>query len=197
MKNKIIIIGCGGHARSVANIILMNDEKAELLFVDKNARDNEYIYGFKVDRSVDKNTASQFVAIGCNRQRMELSAEKPNMSVISRDAFLGIGSVIEAGSFIGQGVHLGPEVFIGKGTIINTHAVIEHETKIGSFCHIAPNTTVCGRVDIGDNVFIGAGTIIKESINICSDVVIGAGSVVIKDIVESGTYVGNPVRKIT
>jgi acetyltransferase-like isoleucine patch superfamily enzyme len=33
-------------------------------------------------------------------------------------------------------------------------------------------------------------------VSICDDVVIGAGSVVTKDITESGTYAGNPARRL-
>ena len=33
-------------------------------------------------------------------------------------------------------------------------------------------------------------------VNICDNVVVGAGSVVTKDITESGIYAGNPARKI-
>lgn len=35
-----------------------------------------------------------------------------------------------------------------------------------------------------------------NNINICSNCVIGAGAVVIKDITESGIYVGIPVKNI-
>lgn len=37
-------------------------------------------------------------------------------------------------------------------------------------------------------------TIMK--ITICNFVTIGAGAVVVKDITEPGTYVGNPIKKI-
>ena len=48
---------------------------------------------------------------------------------------------------------------------------------------------------IGNHVSIGTNATIMP-VNICDNVVIGAGSVVTKDITESGKYVGNPARKI-
>jgi acetyltransferase-like isoleucine patch superfamily enzyme len=48
---------------------------------------------------------------------------------------------------------------------------------------------------IGDNVCIGSNSTILP-VRICDDVVIGAGSVVTKNILESGKYAGNPVRKL-
>jgi acetyltransferase-like isoleucine patch superfamily enzyme len=52
-----------------------------------------------------------------------------------------------------------------------------------------------GTTQIGDRVSIGTNATLMP-VTICDDVVIGAGAVVTKDITESGTYVGNPARKI-
>jgi acetyltransferase-like isoleucine patch superfamily enzyme len=43
---------------------------------------------------------------------------------------------------------------------------------------------------------IGAGAVILDKLSICNNVIIGAGSVVIRDINDAGTYVGNPIRRI-
>ena len=53
-----------------------------------------------------------------------------------------------------------------------------------------------GRVSLGDRCFVSAGAVIIDKVTICDDVIIGAGTIVIKDITEKGTYVGNPARKI-
>tara|TARA_Y100001954_G_scaffold237488_2_gene301341 strand:- start:993 stop:1214 length:222 start_codon:yes stop_codon:yes gene_type:complete len=51
------------------------------------------------------------------------------------------------------------------------------------------------RTKISEKVYIGSNSTILP-VKICSNVVIGAGSVVTKDIIESGTYAGNPAIKI-
>tara|TARA_A100001015_G_scaffold310542_1_gene412154 strand:+ start:7185 stop:7412 length:228 start_codon:yes stop_codon:yes gene_type:complete len=48
---------------------------------------------------------------------------------------------------------------------------------------------------VGNNVSIGSNATILP-VTICDSVVIGAGSVVTRNIIESGVYVGNPARKI-
>ena len=48
MENKICIIGCGGHARSVADVILNNDPSVQLIFADGNAHNGETIFGYPV-----------------------------------------------------------------------------------------------------------------------------------------------------
>ena len=53
-----------------------------------------------------------------------------------------------------------------------------------------------GTIKVGSNSWLGVGSFYKNNITICEDVVIGAGAVVAKDIIEPGTYVGIPVRRI-
>ena len=153
MENKIYIIGCGGHARSVADIILGNVPSAQLIFVDENARDKETIFDFPVIKSLPQEAQNIFIAIGDNQKRREISSGRKLISVIAKTAYVAPTAVIEDGCFIASGVHVGPFVHIGKGTLINTNAVVEHEVQVGEFCHLAPNTTVCGRMTIGDRVF--------------------------------------------
>ena len=50
--------------------------------------------------------------------------------------------------------------------------------------------------EFGDNVKLCAGTIVIGHIKIADNVVIGAQSLVIKDVAESGTYAGNPLKKL-
>ncbi|MDR1484375.1 MAG: NeuD/PglB/VioB family sugar acetyltransferase [Planctomycetaceae bacterium] len=191
------IIGCGGHARSVADVILANGDNF-LCFVDNNARPDEVIYGHPVLTTLPSEATRFHIAIGDNRRRSELALCYNTLqysSVIASTATHGFQITIASGCFIAHRVHLGPETQIEEGTIINTGSVIEHEVSIGSFCHIAPHSTICGRTRIGHNVFIGAGSVIIDNISICDNVVIGANSTVIKNIDQPGVYIGSPVQR--
>lgn len=200
---KLIIFGCGGHARSVMNTITDNGEAADIVLVDDNAALNEKIMGFSVVRSYELTEGNSYiVAVGDNTKRKMIyegiinrSAGSPT-SIVSRLAHIGQDAVIGNGTIIAPYAYVGPQAQIGDDTIINTGSIIEHETTIGNHTHIAPKVTVCGRSHIGDNVFCGAGSTVIDHINICSDVIIGAGAVVVSDISEPGTYVGIPARKI-
>ena len=196
---KIVIFGCGGHSRSVVDVLLSTNFNVALVFVDENAREDEKILGFDVYRGYHLSDEQVFLAIGDNdarKRKLEETGEKNLFSIISRTAYQGYKSTIGAGCFVGNFSHIGPEAVIGKNTIINTAAVIEHEVTIGSHCHIGPNATISGRCTLGDLVFIGVGATVKDKVVICPEVMIGAGSTVINDIVEPGTYFGTPVRRI-
>lgn len=199
---RIVIFGCGGHARSIANVINELVREEEIIFVDKNARNGELIYSWRVEQTYNLNSNDVFiVAIGNNDNRKQLyqilikQQVGSCISVISIYANIGFDVQIGQGTFIAQNVYIGPQVEIGNNTIINTGSVVEHETIIGNHTHIAPHATICGRTKIGNNVFCGAGSTVIDRIKICDNVVIGAGAVVVNDIIESGTYVGIPAKK--
>lgn len=198
----LLVYGCGGHARSIINTALEKYSPQKILLVDDNVKEKEYILGCRTLANWNNQEKIPFiVAVGDNERRQALfmqkclNGEKP-VSIISETASIGINTIIESGSFVAKKVCLGPEVRVGRNSIVNTGSIIDHETNIGINTHIAPGTTICGRCRIGDNVFIGAGCVIKDNIKIGDNVIIGAGAVVIRDIVESGVYVGVPARKI-
>jgi len=196
---RIILFGCGGHGRSVADVLILNDPNVSLLFVDKNAADNEKLYGFDVVRDMDPAGMPYIIALGDNRQRMmklQEIGESGLISVVSVKAHVGHGSSVGKGCFLANYCHVGPEAKIGNNTIINTAAVVEHEVRIGNHCHVGPGAVISGRSAIGDLAFIGVGAVVKDNISICSDVIVGAGATVIRNIDEPGTYVGTPVRKL-
>lgn len=199
VAGRIILYGCGGHSRSVADIILQNDPSARLLFVDENAHENEKLFGFDVVRNTPRTAEPFIITIGDNRKRMLKlvdTGEENLVSVISKRSHLGVNSVVGKGCFIGNFCHIGPEAVIGRNTIVNNAAIVEHEVTVGSHCHIGPNVAISGRCKIGDLVFVGVGATVKDYITICSDVVIGAGTTVVKDIVEPGVYVGTPAHRL-
>lgn len=196
MENKILyILGCGGHARSVADVILDNNPSQSLVFVDENAHENETIFGFPVIKFLPNNAENIFVAIGDSKKRKELSQNKKLVNVISKRAYVSSTADLSDGIFVGDGAHIGSFAKIGRGVIANNNCVIEHECEIGDFTHVSVNTTVCGRVHIGSGVFLGAGSVVRDYISVCSDVTIGAGGVIVKNITESGVYIGVPVKK--
>jgi acetyltransferase EpsM len=85
---------------------------------------------------------------------------------------------------------------MGSGVIINTSAVIEHECQIHDSVHIAPSATLAGNVTVKRGAFIGANAVLKQGVTIGERAVVGAGSVVLQDIPDFTTLVGNPGRFI-
>lgn len=122
------------------------------------------------------------------------------------------GCEIGDDSFIGPFVEIQKDVKIGKNCKVQSHSFICELVTIGDGTVIAHgvmfindlfstggpakgNRNLWKSTNIGNNVSIGSNATILP-VSICDNVVIGAGSVVTKDIVESGIYAGNPAKKI-
>ena len=195
---KLIIIGASGHGKVIADIAVKNGY-SEIFFLDDNELVKECA-GFPVIGKVSKAATmsdDKIVAIGNAEIRMKIQEPLSNVvtlvhpqAVISRRVEIGEGSVVMAGAVINS------DVIIGKGCIINTGASVDHDCKVGDYSHVSVGTHVAGTVNIGKKTWIGAGATVNNNINITENCMIGAGAVVIKDIKESGTYIGVPVRKI-
>ncbi|HEX3790969.1 MAG TPA: DapH/DapD/GlmU-related protein [Pseudonocardiaceae bacterium] len=128
------------------------------------------------------------------------------------------GARIATPNIFGAGRLLGPmgNIRIGSGTFVNREVYLEAiaPIQIGRDCQLGPQVMVVtshhprlpdggvsrvpeGRgVTIGDRVWIGARAMILPGVTIGDDVVIGAGSVVTKDCLRPGVYVGSPAREL-
>ena len=199
----LLILGFGGHARSVADIALTLGIKG-LIFVDEAVHADESLWGFPVLKTFDDRLQDgwqAFAASGDNQIRhVQVATIRerswPLGTLISPTATIGSEASISAGCFIGHHAHVGPLSSIGTACIINTGAVVDHECKIGGYTHISVNSSVAGRCHVGSFVFLGAGAAVIDNVCIADSITVGAGGVVVKSLVEPGTYVGAPARPV-
>jgi acetyltransferase-like isoleucine patch superfamily enzyme len=120
------------------------------------------------------------------------------------------GCIIGDGTFIGPFVEIQRGAIIGKRCKIQSHAFVCDLVTIGDDCVVSHgamfindlfstggpalgNKELWRATTIGNHVSIGTHATILP-VKICDHVVIGAGSVVTKDITQSGIYAGNPAR---
>ena len=202
--NKIAIIGAGSHTRSSVNLLKQHFKIEQLKIYDDsfNSENLEYINDVLLVGTISDidNDEKVFISIGDNKKREEyfdfFHTKVIEDNFIHDKVYLENNIKFGVSNQIFANVYINTDVKIGDNNIINTSAILEHEVKIGNHNHISVGAKLCGRAQIGDRCMIGAGAIIIDKLTICDDVVIGAGAVVIKNINKSGTYVGNPARKV-
>lgn len=206
MKNTVIIIGAGGHAKVCIELLQAMGE--EIAYCVGGEDSPNLCLGVPVlkgdenlDRLYSKGYSRLFVAIGSNRLRerlatlaMDLGYQLVNaispQAIISPTAELGLGIAVMAGAVINA------EATIADLAIINTGATVDHDCRIGKAVHIAPQCGLAGKVVVGRHSFIGIGCTVIPEISIGENVIIGAGGVVISDIDNNLTAVGVPLRII-
>ncbi|MBT89715.1 MAG: hypothetical protein CMN79_04410 [Spirochaetales bacterium] len=209
MKNKenIIIFGCGGHAKSVANILFETKKYKIIAFVGKDIKTKKLlgIETLEEAKFFNKKLKYQNFVIGIGnitqREKCYKKIKKhfpkaifptinhPNTS-ISENVKIGIGTVIMSNVV----VNISSE--IGKFCILNTSSTIDHDCKLEDYVSIAPNVSIAGSCTIGRRSFIGVGSSIIHNIQIGKSVVVGAGSCVVKNLLIKNTYAGSPAKKI-
>ncbi|HFU4116537.1 TPA: acetyltransferase [Streptococcus suis] len=197
---KLAIIGASGHGKVVADIAEKNGYK-EIVFLDDFATGE--CAGYPIvgtSKCIEELTDFEFIiAIGNNKIRASKQCLLPQnriATLIHPSAVISRRVVVHAGTVIMAGAVINSDVIIGRGSIINTASSVDHDCKLGDFVHLSPGCHIAGNVSIGHGSWLGIGSTIIQSISICEEVIVGAGGVVIYSIERSGTYVGNPCRKV-
>jgi len=204
MKN-IVILGAGGFAREV--FFHVKDYYSNVLFVDDFTDNKEIILKGNTYQVIKNwafknfNGAEFIIGVG-NPETKKLMTDKAlsvglkpmktfvHPKAFVQDADLGFGGVIAPGCIITTNVKIGDFV------IINLNSTVGHDAVIGDYVTVNPGCHISGNTVIGKFCTLGTGTAIREKIKIESHIVTGAQSAVVKNLTESGTYVGIPAKKI-
>lgn len=206
MNENVVIIGAGGHAKVIADIIIKNNDKLIGFLDDNIVKETKIIEEYRVIGKIEDAIKLQqvnknlkfIIGIGDNETRKKI-ADKYNLSyytAIHPSAVIGLNVEIEEGTTVMANSVINVNSKVGKHCIINTAVVVEHDNFIGDYVHLSPTTVLSGNVKVAELVHIGTGCKVKNNISINEKCVLGVGTVVVKDINESGIYVGVPARKI-
>jgi len=196
MKEKIILIGGGGHCKSCIDVIEQQGKYQIAGIVDITEKLHKKILGYEIIATDDDlpqltNEYENFlvtlgqikspeIRIRIFKKLKELDAKLP--VIISPLAYVSIHAQIDEGTIVMHQALVNTGVHIGKNCIINTKALVEHDSLIGDHCHIATSAVINGGVTVGSGTFFGSKSVSKEYVKIGKNVVIGCGEKIIKNI---------------
>ncbi len=207
---RVLIIGAGGHAQVVADILLAMRAAGENIDVAGYLDDTPQRHGLQllgrpvlgaVGDSDGIDHDGLIIAIGNNAVRRELFLrfqEKGARLIVARhpratvapDVTAGPGTMICAGAIVNTGATIGPNV------ILNTGCTVDHHNRIGAHTHIAPGAHLGGDVAVGEGTLIGIGAVVLPQTAIGNRVVVGGGALVRETVADDTMVAGVPARPI-
>lgn len=207
----LVIIGCGGQARELLQIVL--DLNAANLgwnilgFLDDNRDLHQTNFlGFQVLGGLSwlnsRPDVAVSVAIGNPTIRKFVVQQIGRLSgnqfatMIHPRARMGSKTLVGDGSIIFAGSIVSSNVAIGEHVVVNFNSSVSHDSSLSDYVTVGPGVNICGNVSVRNGTELGAGCTIVPGINIGNWSIIGAGTVVIEDLDSNITAVGNPARVI-
>ncbi len=191
-KEKIILIGGGGHCKSCLDIVYCLDKFEVAGIVDVKEKIGEKVLDSKIIACDDDipsligTDTSFLITIGFIRScevRVKIFEHLISLgariaTVISPYAVVSKYSKIGQGTIVMHQSVVNADAVIGCNCIINSKALIEHDSVIGDQCHISTGAIINGGVNVGARTFVGSGTVTKQYISIPENSFIKASSLV-------------------
>ena len=190
---KLALFGYGGHAREVA---CQMDQEVTFFVDDEYANDitkpisefnpEEYLMMVAVADSHDRKA----IVDRLPKETKYFTFIHPTVQIMDDNIEVGEGSFIGANSILTTNVKLGKHALLNRGNHIG------HDCFIGDYFSAMPNAVIGGNVWIDNKVYLGSCSNIREKIKIVANTTIGMNAAVVKNLTESGTYVGIPAKKL-
>jgi len=199
-ERPIIMIGAGGHASVLMDLILKLEKKVIGITAIQNTQlqicpqipyigDDSALKDYSPEDvilvngiggiSAQKNESRDNVYQRLKAQGYCFATLVHPSAIIGSNVMLGEGAQIMAGAIIQ------PNSCIGQNAIVNTKASIDHDCRIGQSVHVAPGVTLSGNVSIGNCAHIGVGATVIQGITIENNAMICAGATITKNVLSS------------
>jgi sugar O-acyltransferase (sialic acid O-acetyltransferase NeuD family) len=189
-KPRLLVVGAGGHGRSVAEAVLMLGDFDLVGFLDDGAfASGGDVWGLPVlgpaNAFADYAALASHavVAIGNNALRQKMCAQLQAAgfalarvlhprAIVSPRALLGEGVAVMAGAIVGT------EAVLGQGVIVNCGAVVDHHAQVHDFGHLGVNACMAGGSILGALAWMQAGAALGYGVTIPSGVTLAPGEAV-------------------
>ena len=202
----IIMVGGGGHARVVLELLELNGYTV-LGFTDEDSKIEELdgVNRLGEDSILDRlDPLRVFLAMGIGsvgkpgpRKRLfESFCERGFVfpALVHPSAIISPSATFADGAQIMAGAVVQAHTRIGKNVIVNTRASIDHDCIVGDHSHIAPGVTLSGSVHVGRNVHVGTGANVIQGVHLEDHCLIAAGAMVIRNVSPGLRVQGVPAK---
>jgi len=185
-KPRLLVVGAGGHGRSVAETAELSGQFEVVGFLDDSLPAGETVLTHPVLGPVasmahHRAVANQaIVAIGNNAVREKLMQQLAEAgfdlatvvhprAIVSPSAVLGAGSAVMAGAIVGT------EARLGVGSIVNCGAVVDHHATVEDFGHLGVNASMAGGTVLGRGAWMQASSALGYGVKVPDGVTLAPG----------------------
>jgi sugar O-acyltransferase (sialic acid O-acetyltransferase NeuD family) len=202
-EKEIIVLGAGGHGKSVVAVLLAAGAALTGVLDDTPENWGRELQGVPILGPM-KNLAhypgcAAVIAVGENSARRSIAARFPDarwLSVIYPQAYINPTASIGRGTVVFPNAIIGADAVIGEHVIVSGNVTVGHDTILEDYVHVAPGVQIAGDVRVGQGAMLGLGSIVCPKVSIGAEVILGAGAVALNDIPASSTAFGVPARVV-
>ncbi|MFT6814177.1 MAG: sugar O-acyltransferase (sialic acid O-acetyltransferase NeuD family) [Sphingobacteriales bacterium] len=204
IKPKIILIGGGGHCKSVIDVI-ENEDRYEIAgIVDSFIEKGALVLGYPV-LGTDDNLA-QLIEKYCNAIitvgqiksaaiRIKLFEKVKLLGgifpvIISKNAYVSKHSKIGDGTVVMHQALINANAVIGENCILNTGSLIEHDAIVGDNVHVSTKAILNGSAKVGNGSFIGSNSMLYQGVEIGPNALVPGSKIVRKNFAGEGLFKG-------
>lgn len=200
--HKVILIGGGGHAKSLAEFSeslisgylsneksssipgdwLGSDSVAPSLVKEGNSFHMAFIYSGWPIMEKRRELIKKYEKLGAG-----FSSLISPTSIVTPNSTIGEGCAVMSGAIVNR-------ARLGRHVVVNSGAIVEHDCEIGNNTFIGPGAVIGGYTKIGENCFIGLGARVGNDLEIGANITIAMGAIVTHNLTEPGIYHGNPLK---
>ncbi len=202
MKPSLLLIGGGGHCRSVIDVLEQMNQFEIAGIVESLSGSAMPVLGYPV-LGIDEDlpqlrekyeyglvTVGQIknpvLRIKLYRKLQELNFTLP--VIFSPRAYVSSHAQLSAGTIVMHDALVNAGAKIGINCIVNSKTLIEHDVCIEDHCHISTGSVVNGGAKVGQGTFIGSGAVLREGIQVGQDSFIAAGTKVMRNLPPNSNY---------
>ena len=176
----ILLIGGGGHCKSVIDVIESQGKFKIAGIIEKYVEESKEVLGYPLIGTDDdleelrKKYNYAIITVGhikSNAIRLKLYKKLKELDfilpiIISPLAYISKHSSVGEGSVVMHHALINANAKVGVNCIINSKALIEHDATAENHVHISTNATINGGVLVKEHSFVGSGVVTKEYIEL-------------------------------
>lgn len=192
-----IILGAGGHAKSILQLIRDAGYSVAGVVDSKLSKGSAFLGIYPVlgtDADLKAIRASgisvAFVGVGGatgNATRAKIFNQLKDAGfimppLVSKMANFDPTSHLGEATYVFPGATVGADCVVGRDVIVNQGSIICHDCRVGDHVHLAPGSILAGEVTVGASTTIGMAATVMNNLTIGADVLVHNTVAVARDI---------------